>query len=249
MRVRAVHDQGVDAGLDQLRRALEIIAAGADGRRHAQPAQRILAGARVLHALLDVLDGDEPAQHAARIHDRQLLDAMLRQGLLGFLERGADGRGDQVLARHHFRHLAFRPALEPQVAVRQDSHQTAVLRDRHARDVEARHDRVRFAERGRSGQRDRIDDHAALGALDPIHLRSLVADREVLVEHADPALTRQRDGQLVFGDRVHRGADDGNVDGDVAREARAGVDVAGMHLGVVRHEERIRRALAACHAG
>ena len=42
-------------------------------------------------ALHDVFDRDEPAQHAVVVDDRELLDAVLRQDLLGLIERGADG--------------------------------------------------------------------------------------------------------------------------------------------------------------
>jgi hypothetical protein len=36
----------------------------------------------------------------------------------------------------------------------------------------------------------------------------------VAVDEADAALLRERDGQVRFGDRVHRRADDGNVQRD-----------------------------------
>src|SRR6185369_7911277 len=41
------------------------------------------------------------------------------------------------------------------------------------------------------------------------------------------------------GDGVHRGADDGDVDGDAAREARARLDVARMHVGETGNQEDV----------
>ena len=42
--------------------------------------------------------------------------------------------------------------------------------------------------------------------------------RQVAVDDADSALLRQRDRHVRFGHRVHGGADDGNIQPDIARE-------------------------------
>ena len=64
--------------------------------------------------------------------------------------------------------------LEAQVAVGEDADQAAflaaVLGDRHARDAVAAHQLERLEDPGGGGERDRVDDHAALGALHAIHL-------------------------------------------------------------------------------
>lgn len=63
----------------------------ADRRAAEQTPLGILGGIRVLRGLLNVLDGNQPAQHTVFIHNRQLLDAVLRQNLLCLLKRRADG--------------------------------------------------------------------------------------------------------------------------------------------------------------
>ena len=119
-----------------------------------------------------------------------------------------DRRRDQVLARHHLGDALRGRVLEAQVAVGEDADQAPLLGDGHARDVEARHERARLAQ-GRGGrQRHRVGDHAALRALHAVHLRALLGDGEVLVDHSEAALAGQRDGQLGLGDRVHGRADD-----------------------------------------
>jgi hypothetical protein len=45
------------------------------------------------------------------------------------------------------------------------------------------------------------------------------------------ALLRQRDGHVRFGDGVHGGADDGNVEADVARELRLGAGLRRDYVG------------------
>ncbi len=64
--VRDVDDEHVDAGLDQLGGALEIVPFRADRRAHAKPPLRVARGQREPFLLDDVLGGDEPDQHAVR---------------------------------------------------------------------------------------------------------------------------------------------------------------------------------------
>ena len=79
----------------------------------------------------------------------------------------------------------------------------------------------------RRRERDRVDDHPALGPLHAIDLGRLFLDRQVLVDDADAALLRHRDGQPGLGDRVHRRAEQRHVDADVARDPRRHVDALG----------------------
>ena len=55
----------------------------------------------------------------------------------------------------------------------------------------------------------------------------LLVNGHVAMHDADAALLRQRDGQARFRDRIHGGADDGNIQGDIARELRLRVGSAG----------------------
>ena len=55
----------------------------------------------------------------------------------------------------------------------------------------------------------------------------------------DPALLRDRDGERALGDGVHGSAHDRNVQRDLARELRRGVDVARMDLGVAGEKQNV----------
>ncbi len=173
---------------DERLRALERILGDADRRAAAQPAERVLARVRILDRLLDVLDGDEPLQPEVLVDDEQLLDLVPVQDLARLVERRADRHGEERVLRHH---LADRPldvGLEAQVAVGQDADQppflAAVLGDRHARDPVALHQVERFVDPVGGGERDRVDDHAALRPLHAIDLGRLLLDRQVLVDDA-----------------------------------------------------------------
>ena len=241
--VRGVDDEHVDVGGDQRVGALDRVARDADRRAAAQPAERILRRVRVLDRLLDVLDGDQPLQPEVAVDDEQLLDLVLVQDLARRVERRADRHGEERLARHHVGDRAVDVGLEAQIAVGEDADQppflAAVLGDRHAGDAVLLHQVERFEDPVGGGERDRIDDHAALRALDAIDFRRLLLDRQVLVDDAEAALLRHRDRQPRLGDGVHRRADQRHVQPDVARELRADVDLR-------RQDSRSAAARAGC---
>src|SRR5256885_2256287 len=128
-------------------------------------------------------------------------------------------------------------ARELQVAVGYVTHQApGVVHDRHPRDVEPLHQAHGLAQRPVRPEGDRVQDHPRLAALHFVHLGRLAVDRHVLVDHADAALTRDRDRHLRFGDRVHRGGHEGDVEGNAAGEARAHVDIPRVHAREPRNE-------------
>src|SRR2546430_14984606 len=200
----------------------------------------ILVGVGKPAPLEDVLDGDEALQPALLVHDRELLDAMLGERLLGFVERRPHGRGHQTILGHRVADRTVELALELQVAVGDDAHQAArVVHDGHTGDAEPLHQMARLAQRAVGAERDRVEDHARLAPLDPVHLGGLAVDRHVLVDHADAALARHRDRHLRLGDGVHGRGDERDMQGELAGEAGAGVDVARVHARMPRHEQHI----------
>ena len=78
--VRRVDDEHVGTGVDERGCPLERIRPDTDGRADPEPAAFVLRRERVRLALRDVLDGDQAAEPAGVIDDRQLLDAMLCRG-------------------------------------------------------------------------------------------------------------------------------------------------------------------------
>ncbi len=109
----------------------------------------------------------------------------------------------------------------------------------HAADAVPLHQFERFVDLVRGRERDRIDDHPALRALDPVDLRRLLLDAQVLVDDAHAALLGHRDGESVLGDRVHGGAENRHVQPDAAREPRGEVHLAGQHARVARHQQDV----------
>ena len=214
MAVGGVDGEGVDAILDEFGGALEEVAGGSDGAGDAKAALLILAGVGVLQLLLDVFDGDEALELVGVVDDEKLFDAMLVQDLLGLLEGGADGNGDEVGLGHHVADGDVGAGDEAQIAVGEDADELALLGDGDAGDLEAAHDFEGVGDGALGLDGDGVDDHAAFGALDLVDFAGLLLDGEVAVDDAEAALLGHGDGEAGLGDGVHGGGHEGDGEGD-----------------------------------
>jgi hypothetical protein len=159
------------------------------------------------------------------------------------VERRAHGHRDEVLARHDRGNRTIDVCLEAQIAVREDADEPALFRaafsDRHARDPVLLHQLERFVNAVFGRKRDRVHDHAALGALHAIDFGRLLFDRQILVNDADAAVLRHRDRKAGLGDRVHCGAGDRHVQLNVARESACDVHLTRDDRRMPRHQKHI----------
>jgi hypothetical protein len=90
---------------------------------------------------------------------------------------------------------------------------------------------------GRNG--DRIAHHAGFVPLDLEHLGGLQRRRQVLVDDADAAFLRQRDGEAGLGHRVHGGRDERQVQSDLAGQLGREAGLAGQNGRIGRQQENI----------
>src|SRR5439155_699059 len=86
--------------------------ARAAGPAATQPPELVLGGVGVADRLLDVLDGDQPAELVPLVDDGELLDPVAVQDLLRLLEGDPGTRRHQPLAGHDLTHGAVEPLLE-----------------------------------------------------------------------------------------------------------------------------------------
>ncbi|MDQ0745217.1 hypothetical protein QFZ62_002525 [Clavibacter sp. B3I6] len=241
--VGGVDHEHVHACLDERERALPGVAEEADGRADAEAPLGILRGVRVLLGLVEVLDGDEAAQLAGVVHQRELLDLVLREDRDGVVRVDADPAGDERGAGHDVadeRRGRLHRRDEAHVAVRDDADERAVrLDDREAGDAELPAERVHLGDRGVGARGDRVRDHAGLAALHLVDEGGLVLDGEVAVDDPEPALAGHGDRHARLGDGVHRGGEEGSGDADVARQAGGRVRLARDDVGVPRQEHDV----------
>ena len=237
--VSGVDDDDVDFGFDERGNAVEHVGGDADSRSCEQSAVFVLRAVGILDRLLDVLDRDESFEIEVLVDEGQLLDAMLAEDLLRLLERGADGRGDEVVLCHALADRLGHVRLEPEVAVGDDADQLASLGHGHAADAELAHQVLRVREGMLGAEMEGIGDDAVLAALDLVDLLRLVFDRHVFVDDADAAFACDRDRELILGDRVHRCAEQRNVEFDLVCEVRRKIDLVRQHFRIGRDEQYV----------
>ncbi len=237
--VGVVDDDDVALGGDQGPGPVEEVRADADRGADPEAAQAVLGRVGVLDALQDVLVGDEALEVVVLVDDEELLDLVLVEDLLGVLERRPDGDGDE-LAGHDLLDRQVQAALEADVAVGQDADELVrLVRDGQARDAVLLHDLEGPGDLVLGPERDGLDDHAALVALDLVDLLGLALDRQVAVDDADAALLGQGDGHARHGHGVHGRADDGDVERDVAAEPGRDRGLLGDDVRLGREDEDV----------
>jgi hypothetical protein len=117
------------------------ISTGTDRRRAAKAAVLILVRVRVLSSLVNVLHRDQTAERTILIDDRKLLDSMLAEDPLGFIQCRPDRRGHESRRRHALANRLAQFALELQVTIGDDSDELPLaIDDGHAGDLEAIHE-------------------------------------------------------------------------------------------------------------
>ncbi len=88
------------------------------------------------------------------------------------------------------------------------------------------HYRQRLPHRAFGSERNRIADHPALETFDTVDFLHLPLNSEILVDDTNPSLTRHRNRHGGLSDRVHRRADDRDVEGNRTRQARTYVHLS-----------------------
>ena len=119
------------------------------------------------------------------------------------------------------------------IAVGDDTFQHALFADDgQTGDLVVAADLVVFSDGCVSTDGDGVNDHAGLGALNAVHVCSLVLDGKVAVNNAHTAQTCHSDCHSGVGHGVHCGGNDGGVQGDALGQAGGGVRIGGDDVGV-----------------
>ena len=189
---------------------------------------------------LYVLDGDQADAATFAVDNHQLLNPMAVQQPLGFGLLDALLDRDQVLMGHQFMDLLVRVGGKTNVPVGQDANQvagagavTAAMLDHgDPGDAMGLHQCERFRQWRIRADGHRIDDHAAFEFLDLADLLCLFFRRQVAVDDANAASLRHGNGQAGFGDCVHGGGNDRQVEVKITSNA-------GRDVGLTRHDLRM----------
>jgi hypothetical protein len=238
--VRGIDHDHVRARVAQRRDPLHRVGARANRRTDAQRPPLVLAGARELGRLLEILDGDHALEGEVLVDDQHLFDAMLVQQREHLFLGRVLAHGHQPLARcHDGGHRGVELGLEAQVAVGHDSDRLAVAHHRHAGDVLRAREVQHVADRELGPDRDRVVDDPALESLDASDLARLPLDGHVLVDDADPAFLRDGDREAMFGHGIHRGRNERQIEPDGARQPGREFHLHRQDLGASRHQQDV----------
>ena len=191
--------------------------------------------------LFHVLDGDQADRSVVVIHHDQAFYLVATQQIAGLGLRDALPNRDQIILGHQFLGRNISAAFEAHVAVGQDTAELAGLGIDHrkAGDLAPRLDRQDLAERRLRIDGQWIDDHAAFITLHLADLIGLLLNGEVAVQHPDSAGLGHGDGQPAFGDRVHGGGHERDVQIDLSRKPGRDIHLGGHHIGRTWFEQNI----------
>ena len=208
-----VHHDDVRLSGDQGARPGYAIRPDAGGGGDTQAAKFVLVGKRVRLGLVHVLDGDQADAAIGVIDHDQLLDPVLVQQVPSTIGADIGGDGDEVLPRHQLINLEAGIGGEADVAVGDDADEAIglPLDHRDAADALRRHQKLHIGQGLVGMDGERVHHHARLVFLDAPNLRGLFLGRHVLVDDAHAAELRHGDGHFGFGDGVHRGGDQRDV--------------------------------------
>ena len=201
--VRCIDVDHIDLRIYQCFDALKHVVRHAHRCAAQQPAVTVLGAVRILGSFFDILDGDQSAQVTVPVHDRQLLDTVGSQDLLGLLQRGSFRAGDQVFTGHHLADLPAVIRFKPQVPVRQDADQFALPGDRNTADLVPAHQLFRVADQVVRAQVEGVCNDAVLAAFDFVHLCGLLFNAHIFMDNAQAAFTGHCNRHLAVCDRIH----------------------------------------------
>ena len=224
-----VHSDNIHSEFEHLRNPLGIVSY-ADRAAHAQPSEFVLARIGIFDLLLDILDRDQTAQGISLVNDQQFLYLILLQYLLRVVKGRADGSSNEAVLGHYLRHREIHPGLKPEIAVRQDAHEFFSRRDRDTGNPVLLHEFQCLGDLRLGSDRDRVDDHSALGLLHLVHFPCLHINGQRLVNKAEPAFLRESNGQSGLGHGIHRRAHKRNIQSYLFCEMGADTDVLWQNI-------------------
>ena len=229
MTVGGVDDNHVDSGPDQSFEPFFAVIADPDRRPHPQPSEVVLAGVGILADFFDVLDGDQPLEGKGVVDHQQLFDTMQVQVIFSLLQGRSRRHGDQLVLGHHVGDRLVQFGFETQVAIGQNTDQLAILGDGNPGDAVFLHQLKGLIDFLVGMHRDRVDNHAAFRLLDLVDFEGLHSRRHVFVQDAETPFPGHADGGPVFGDGIHGGGKQGNVEFDFGGQLSREVDFFGEY--------------------
>ena len=148
--------------------------------------------------------------------------------------------GDQAVAfGHDGVDAGVEVFLEPYVAAGDDADEVVAVHDGDAGDVVFAGEGEQFTDGGVFLDGDGVADDAGFEFFDQSDLMRLLLDGHVLMDDADAAFLGHGDGEAGFGDGIHGGGHEWDVEFDVFGQFGFERDIFGQDLGVTGDEQYV----------
>ncbi len=236
--VRRIDHDHIDTRIDKSLDAFERVRRSADRRSDQELPVLVEARVRVAFALQDVRHRHETLERPRRIDQRKLFHAVLVQDFLRL--RKADlRRSRHRVLRHHVADLHRMVRNHAEVTARQHPDQLSLRKNRETAHLGFEPCPVGIAHRLVRIERHRVRNDPRLPTLDLADFLGLRIDGHVLVDYAKTALESDRNGERRGGHRIHRRADNRNVQFDICRKLGLHIRLGRQDRGFPRHEQNV----------
>ncbi|BBG30506.1 cation/multidrug efflux pump [Zymobacter palmae] len=237
--VSGIDDDDVNARFDQRINAIRRFSTRTDSGTDQQATISIFCSVRVVTCFFDIAHGDH-ADQLFTVDNEDLLDAVFLQLLFDLFQRRAFRYGDQFFTRgHNISNASAQVTLEAHVAASHDTGQLAIVQNGEAGETRLSGQLGQFTQRHRRCHSDGLFDDDRFEFLDLANFMGLLFDGHVLVDDADTTFLRHADGQARFGNGIHRGRQQRNVDRQLARQASAELNILRQYIGIAGDKKNV----------
>ena len=188
----------------------------------------------------NVLDGHHAGEIKLVINHQHFFNTMLMQKLANrFRVRAFLNRDQTVFLGHDLGNGPIQIGDKPDVTTGNNTHQIAARQHGNTGDIMSGGEFQKIPDGGTGINGNRVFDHTAFVFLDLANFSGLLPGRHILVNNPDSAFLGHGNGQRGFGNSIHRGRNQRNIQLDTAGQLRFQGDIFGEDFGVAGQEEDI----------
>ena len=188
---------------------------------HTQTSLFIFASHWFVLSLCDVFVSDQADELVVVVYNRKFLNFVFLQNLCCCNQVGLDVCGNQTFAGHHFIYGTVDVLLKAQISVSDNSDQVVlVINYGYTSNVIFAHEGQSVLNFASTLDGYGVVNHTVFSTFYNCNLASLFLNSHILVDNTDSSFTRNGDGHIGFGHRVHCSGNKWNLEFDVTREFR-----------------------------
>ena len=235
-----IDDDSVHIGLHKCLYTVDSIRCNAHSSSHAKPSFLVFASHRLVLCLRDVFVSDEADEFTCVIKDGKFLYLVLLQNLSSCFEVCLNVGCDQIFASHYILNRSVYILLETEVAIGYNAFQVAfIIHNGNAANMIFRHQLESITNATAQLDGNGVVNHAVLCAFHDGNLSSLLLDTHVFVDDTNATFASNRNSHRSFGDCIHRGCHERNLQFYVSGEQCLELYCAREHFGIAGNQQDV----------